>query len=347
MRGAIVGFGVIAMGHMVGYSRVDGLNIVAAVDPSPARRQHARQSFGIAAYADIDELMRRERIDFIDICTPPSTHGTYGALGLSRGLHVLCEKPVFMPALDGYADLIHHIRASDRVFYPCHVYKFAPVLKTMKRIISAPGFGTVLSADLRTLRRGHAVGVADWRPHWRRERELSGGGILRDHGPHSIYLTMELTGLTPRSVSGLTGCLRADRYPNTEDTALVRMRCDDGAEMTLTLTWASGYRSTTYSIVGESGFVAVDGDDLCHTVGGEVVRSVIESGFDDPSHKDWFGHMLADFQATVADPSRQVALIREALITAFAIEAAYESAADGGRWVTVADPADLLRPSRV
>jgi predicted dehydrogenase len=347
MQGAIVGFGFIAMGHMAGYSQVEGLSIVAAVDPSPARREHAGTAYGIRAYPTVAELVAHERLDFIDICTPPRTHGEYAALGLSRGLHVLCEKPVFMPAEDRFGTLIDDIWSSDRVFYPCHVYKFAPILHSMRQVITAPGFGDVVGANFRTLRRGHAVGVPEWRPHWRREREISGGGILRDHGPHSVYLAMELTNRTPAAVSCLMGTMSSDGYGDTEDTALVRMRSEDGIETTLTLTWASGHRSTTYSIVGTSGTVVVDGDHLMYTDAGTLVRRTIASGFDDPSHKDWFADMLQDFLEMVADPTRQPNVIHEALVTAFVIESAYESAAEGGRWVDVQVPAPLLRPSLV
>jgi predicted dehydrogenase len=346
MRGAIVGFGFIAMGHLSGYAQSDELSLVAAVDASPARRQLAEDAFGLAAYPDFDELLAHEQLDFVDICTPPSSHRRYSALGLANDLHVLCEKPVFMPAEDGFADLMNDIWASDRVFYPCHVYKFAPILHSMKAIISTAGFGPVRGADFRTLRCGHAVGVPEWRPHWRRQPEISGGGILRDHGPHSIYLAMELTGGTPTEVSCIMGSLRSGGHADTEDTVLIRVRCAEDTEINLTLSWAAGFRSTTYSIVGTSGSVVVDGDNLAYTVGGEVARSVITSGFDDPSHKDWFVHMLADFVATVADPRRQADLIREALLTSFVIEAAYRSAADGGHWVAVEAPAALMAPAR-
>jgi predicted dehydrogenase len=342
MRGAIVGFGTIAMGHMAGYGHVDDLSVVAAVDVSPARRRYAETTFGIPTYATIADLAAHERLDFVDICTPPSTHGEYGVFGLVHGWHVLCEKPVFLPSGTGYETLMNTIWDSDRVFYPCHVYKFAPILDAVKELTRAPGFGSVLGADFRTLRCGHAVGVPEWRPHWRREREISLGGILRDHGPHSIYLAMDLTGRTPESVSCLMGGLREEDHSGTEDTVLLRMRCEDRVEITLTLSWAADYRSTTYSIAGESGFVLVDGDDLLCTSNGNVLRSVIESGFDDPSHKDWFVHMLLDFAKATADPGRQTALIREALVTAFVIEAAYESAARSGHWVDVIVPAHLL-----
>ncbi|MEY7972263.1 Gfo/Idh/MocA family protein [Saccharomonospora xinjiangensis] len=337
MRGAIIGFGKIAMGHLVGYSRVDALSIGAVVDVSAGRRQAAQDQFGLAAYADLAELLANERIDFIDVCTPPSTHAELSRQGLNAGMHVLCEKPVFLPEEDGYESQLRLIDASDRVFYPCHVYKFAPVLASVRELIADEAFGKVLSADFRTLRHGHAVGVPEWQPDWRRTPAISRGGILRDHGPHSIYIAMHLTGSTPLEVSCVLGRLR-DEYQGTEDTALVRMRCTGGVEVTFTLSWAAGHRSTGYTVTGASGAVIVDGDKLVHASGGEVVHRTIESGFDDPSHQEWFGRMLLDFADMVDHPSRQVALAREALITSLVIDGAYRSAEYDGRWVDVSLP---------
>ncbi|MFC9126449.1 Gfo/Idh/MocA family protein [Streptomyces sp. NPDC057099] len=344
MKGAIIGFGTIAMGHMVGYSRVDELTITAVLDVSKERRDHVENTYGLPAYSDFESLVANEDLDFIDICTPPGSHAGYSELGLANGLHVLCEKPVFLPDEDGgYRKQMELIRATDRVYYPCHVYKFAPVLASLKQHIQNPGFGKVLGANFRTLRSGHAKGVPEWRTHWRREFETSRGGILRDHGPHSIYLAMNLTGCTPRSVSCLTGRMReGDPYRDTEDSALLRMRCDDGVEIAMTLSWAAGHRSTGYSVIGSAGSVVVDGDELTATAGGDVLRTTVESGFDDPTHKEWFPSMLRDFLAMTAERGHQTELIREALTTSFVIDAAYASAADEGRWTDCEVPEELL-----
>jgi predicted dehydrogenase len=339
MQGAIIGFGAIAIGHMTGYSRLADASIVAVADVSQARREYAENTFGLRAYGDSAEMIAREQLDFIDICAPPNTHSEYSILGLAHGLHVLCEKPVFMPGQDGYSPLLDMVWTSGRVFYPCHVYKFAPILESMRQLITAPGFGRVLSANFRILRHGHAVGVPEWEPDWRRERQISGGGILRDHGPHTTYLAMNLTGGMPVSVSCLLGSLMTDRYPSTEDTAFVRIRCTDGIEVALTLSWACGFRDTGYSITGSGGTVMVHGDELSYTVAGDVVTTTIESGFDDPSHKEWFQAMLRDFVGIVASPARQAALIQEALVTSLVIDGAYASAEDGGRWVDIRIPA--------
>jgi len=346
VRGAIIGFGTIAMGHMAGYTGIDELDVVAVVDVSEQRRRCAIDEYGLRAYATLDDLLAAETIDFIDVCTPPSSHTELSLRGLDHDLHVLCEKPVFLPNDAQYGALMRKIGESSRIFYPSHVYKFAPILGSMKCLTEAPGFGSVRAAHFRTQRRGHAVGVAGWRPDWRREPEISLGGILRDHGPHSVYLAMNMTGQTPVAVSCLAGRMREDRFAGTEDTAMLRLRLSDDAEIALTLTWASGHRNTGYSITGEAGSVVVEGDNLAYTADGKIIRTVIESGFDDPSHKDWFHDMLRDFVDVVDRPERQAALIREAVITALVVEAGYASAADGGTWLDIDVSAALPAAAR-
>lgn len=331
------------MGHVVGYSQAAGIDVVAVVDPVPARRAEAANRFGLRTYASFEEMLRHESPEFIDICTPPNSHADYIERGLSRGLHVLCEKPVLMPPDGNYARLLATILDSGGVFYPCHNYKFAPILELMERIVRNPGFGDVLSARFRTLRRGHAVGVPEWNPHWRRDPSISGGGILRDHGPHSLYLATHLTGRRPLAVSCLTGNMRQDGYATTEDTAMLTVRCDGDVQITLDLTWSAGYRNSYYSIIGSGGSVVVENDDVHYTVGGDVRKTVLPSNFDDPSHSDWFGLLFGDFLDRVAHPERLPAVLQETLMTSLVIDSAYASAADSGRWVELdSSVADLL-----
>lgn len=344
MKGAIIGFGTIAMGHATGYSRLEGLSIEAVVDPTPSRRDCAKHRFGLRAYARFDEMLARESPEFIDVCTPPNTHADYIRLGLRRGLHVLCEKPVLVGDAAGYAALLKEVRSAESIMYPCHNYKFAPILRVMQEVVSAPDFGDIMGAQFRTIRSGHALGVPDWNPHWRRDPETSLGGILRDHGPHSIYMATHLTGGTPVAVSCLTGNLRRDRYTDTEDTAMLSIRLDHGAQIMLSLTWSAEFRNSYYSIVGANGSVAVENDDVWCTIGGEVKRSVLPSKFDDPSHTDWFEAMFLDFLEKLEHRDQLDALHQEALMTSLVIESAYSSAGNGGRWVSVEVPKGASLP---
>jgi predicted dehydrogenase len=193
------------------------------------------------------------------------------------------------------------------------------------------------------LRRGHARGVPEWHPDWRRDALVSAGGILRDHGPHAVYLATSLTGLQPVSVSCIAGRMALEpalRTEHTEDTVLLRVRCDGDAEIEICLSWASAYRDSYYLISGSRDSITVHNDELGYTRDGRTWRQGIVSEFDDPSHSAWFADMFADFARLLNDPAECAArlpeLLAEAALYSEVIDAGYASAKQGGEWVSLA-----------
>jgi hypothetical protein len=64
-------------------------------DTELERAQEAAREFNVGvATADPYELIRRDDIDLIDVCTPSHTHFELAWAALEAGKHVLCEKPV-------------------------------------------------------------------------------------------------------------------------------------------------------------------------------------------------------------------------------------------------------------
>lgn len=332
MRGSLIGFGTIAMGHLAAYQQMEGIIAIdAVVDPSPVRRQYAATIMpDLHIYESIAQLFSAETPDFLDICSPPCTHDEYIFAGLSNNCHVLCEKPVWL-ATNSYAQIIPKIESGRTILYPSHNYKFSPILRSIKEIIQSGQIGQVMNGHFRTFRHGHALGVPEWNPHWRRIRSISGGGILQDHGPHSIYIACELCGRYPTAVSCITGSLKTDQYADTEDTSLLVMHFDDNLQFAIDLSWAASFRNSYYAVIGSAGTVIVENDDLIHTShDGQLLRRTISSDFNDPSHAAWFRDMLMDFMDVVIHPHRQWQLIEEACIVAMVIEHAYASAMRGG-----------------
>jgi predicted dehydrogenase len=343
MQGALIGFGTIGMGHLAAYQQIRDVSISAIVDPVPERRIQAAAIYPkIKAFETIEAARRDIAIDFIDICSPPDTHFDYIVRGLESDHHVLCEKPLLRSVRD-YRGILSLIKKANRVLYPCHNYKFAPALKLMQAVVRSSDFGHVLYGCFRTLRSGHAVGVPEWNPHWRRNIEISGGGILRDHGTHSIYMASHITKQVPNSVSCLMGNLRNDSYQSTEDTALLTLNFGNNVSFFIELSWAASIRNSYYAVCGTSGNVIIDNDRFCHTDGHRgPISGYLASQFNDPSHKSWFIDMFEDFREVVSNPDRQLPLLQEALVTSLVIERAYESALRGGVLVNVPYPSEEL-----
>lgn len=343
MRGGLVGYGTIAAGHLGAYSKVDGLEIVAVADSNAQRRALAKtQHPKIATHASLADMLKAERLEFVDICTPPSEHLALINTALDAGCHVLCEKP-FLPNLQEFDALLTRHPSGQPIVYPSHNYKFSPIMRRLVRMVRAKEFGGLVRGYLRTMRHGHARGVPEWRPDWRRDFGFAAGGILQDHGTHSIYLSVHLCEELPLSVSCTLGNLRKDAFTGTEDTALVTLHFPNDVQIQIDLTWACTFRHTAYSLIGGRQNLIVENDNVISTSDGDVVRSHVHSDFDDPTHRAWFFDMLQDFRESIGDEHKQKQLLLEAWSACAAIQAGYQSAREGGRPVSMPSPPEALK----
>lgn len=78
-----------------------GCSVPAIVTSSRATADEACASlaerYGIVArgYSNLDELLEKEALDAVAVCTPPALHRAHVERALRAGCHVLCEKPLF------------------------------------------------------------------------------------------------------------------------------------------------------------------------------------------------------------------------------------------------------------
>ena len=343
LRGALVGYGfIMERGHAAGYrERASGsgdVEIVAIADVSEERRELARRHFpGARLYADHRALLEAEhaRLDFCDIATPPSDHAEVAHDVLDRGLHVLCEKPL-ATSIDEARGMLRHATEAERVLYPCHNYKHAPVIKTVRGVLEAGRIGKVHLVTLQTFRNTHAKGVGEWRTDWRRERRYSGGGIAMDHGSHTFYLAFEWLKAYPTAISARAATMGP--Y-DTEDDFTCSLKFPTGVA-SAHLSWNAGVRKVLYTIHGERGAVTVEDDaiEVATQVAGpdggvswKFERESISSDWMDSSHVTWFNSLFDDFKGAIARRDFVGKEAREAFLCVQLIATAYASARDESR----------------
>jgi predicted dehydrogenase len=352
LRGALVGFGFIAEnGHVPEYRRLaagGGVEIRAVADVTEARRQAAREAFpGARLYESHTELLAREApmLDFVDITTPPYAHAAVAEAALSLGLHVLCEKPIAVSPSQAMS-MAARAEGEKRVLFPCHNYRHAPVVEEVRSILRKDIIGPVRLATLQTFRTTHARGVAAWRPDWRRERSLAGGGIAMDHGSHTFYLAFEWLRSYPTSVTAKMGTI--GDY-DTEDNFSCSLTFPTGI-VNAHLTWTSGARKVLYTLHGPRGAITVDDDVVSvHRIVGAtgasselVYRREVASHWMDASHREWFGRLFDDFRRAIRDRDYVSDQTIDAMQCIQTIGAAYQSAARGSVEVAIPDPLEAL-----
>jgi len=345
LRGAIAGYGFISeQGHVPAYALAgpECFRIVAVAERCAARRAKARVALpGVHVYESHIEMLDAERgnIDFVDVSTPPCDHARIALDALSRGLHVLCEKPLATTTADARA-MVRMAREQGRVLFPCHNYKHAPVVKAVRQVLDAKDIGRVRMVTLQTFRNTHAKGVDDWRKDWRRERRFSGGGIAMDHGSHTFYLAFDWLGAYPTSITAKMSTLGPF---DTEDNLSCSMTFPEGTA-SAHLSWTAGVRKVIYTIHGERGAVRVEDDDVEVSRmtgdagagdGGHGVWATnherVSSNWKDASHVGWFRSMFDHF-ARAIDAGDWVSRETESSLRCVdLITSAYASALDGSR----------------
>jgi predicted dehydrogenase len=169
---------------------------------------------------DWRELVTREDIDLVDICTPGDSHAEIALAALAAGKHVLCEKPLANTVEEARAMTAAADAARARgVRAMCgFTYRRVPAVAFMRRLIADGRLG-----ELRHVR---AVYLQDWITDpefplvWRLQKDKAGSGALGDIGAHIIDMTQFVTGQLITGVSGLTETFVAERPLPSGDGAL-------------------------------------------------------------------------------------------------------------------------------
>ncbi|MFC4108385.1 Gfo/Idh/MocA family protein [Micromonospora zhanjiangensis] len=171
----------------------------------PGQVATAADRLGWAGYTtDWRDLVTRDDIDVVDVCTPGDSHAEIAIAALEAGKHVLCEKPLANTVDEARA----MVAAADRaraagIRSMCgYNYRRVPAVTMMRQLVAAGRIGTV--------RHVRAVYLQDWivDPQfplvWRLQKDRAGSGALGDIGAHIIDLTQFVTGQRIAGVSALT-----------------------------------------------------------------------------------------------------------------------------------------------
>jgi predicted dehydrogenase len=316
---------------------------VAACDARPERREALAAVVPDLAWHDsLESLLANERLDFVDICAPPTAHAPAVRQALERGLHVLCEKPLVL-APGELDELSALARSRNRALATVHNWRHAPQLARAGELLRSGAIGPARRCRWQVYRDRPSAAVAGsgTAENWRLDPALSGGGILTDHGWHALYVIPEWMG-APRMIRArLTAAGRPDAV--AEDTAEVRIRFKS-AEAEIFLTWRAAERRNRVEIEGETGALTIEGRTLELRRSGRPPQSTEfrEALSEGSHHPDWFGGVAAGFLDEIRHPQRRGGTLAEAAVCLSVIRAARESS-PGTEWTALWTEAEAAR----
>jgi predicted dehydrogenase len=143
LRVGIIGLGIGAR-HASSYALLPNVEIVAMADPAPNRLGASVADFcahfGAKAYADGLEMILKEQLDAVSICTNPILHRPFTEAAAARGLHVLMEKPMAGTVEDCDAIIAACNRAGVQLHMEFPMRELPPMIE-LKRIIDSGEIG--------------------------------------------------------------------------------------------------------------------------------------------------------------------------------------------------------------
>src|SRR6266581_6157537 len=129
MNAALVGFGSVARyGHLPWYLCQSSVKLAAVIEPTPLGRSVVRHLLpNVQIFSSLEELLQTQKVTFVDIVTPPSTHGELVLTAATAGVHIICEKPFVIDW--NMLQRINSVRRRTRsIIAACHNWCFAPAI---------------------------------------------------------------------------------------------------------------------------------------------------------------------------------------------------------------------------
>ncbi|MEN3612911.1 Gfo/Idh/MocA family oxidoreductase [Plantactinospora sp. ZYX-F-223] len=180
---------------------------------------------------DWRELIARDDIDIVDVCTPGDSHAEITIAALEAGKHVLCEKPLANTVEEARAMVAAAAKAQTvGVRAMCGFnYRRVPAVSLMRELVASGRLGVI--------RHVRAVYLQDWITDpqfplvWRLQKDKAGSGALGDIGAHIIDLTQFVTGQRITGVSAITETFVKERPLPAESSGLAASADGAGAAM--------------------------------------------------------------------------------------------------------------------
>lgn len=186
LRVGVVGCGFIAKQHIPCFLRLRKNVVVRAVcDINQSLATSVAGEFGIpCAYSNLSEMLRKENLDIVDICTPPQTHAPLAIETMEKGCHVLLEKPMALKVSE--CDQMNNVaQKCGSKLCVVHNEIFRPPLLKARQLVAEGYIGKL--TGMRWCRLTHRDEYMSSKNHWVHRLP---GGVLGETGPHAVYTSL-------------------------------------------------------------------------------------------------------------------------------------------------------------
>lgn len=261
IRVGVVGAGHIAQqSHIPAYLTNPNVKIAGIADPDEAKLEEVKKKFGVEkAFSDYAELLE-ESLDAVSICVPTRFHSEITVAAASKGLHVLCEKPMAL-TLDEATEMITACERNRVQLMIGFNYRFIRSHREARKMLREGRIGKPFFIH------GQFASMGPYADFEKRHRSFyfdpeSGGGVMFDSASHLFDLMRWYLGEV-RTVKASHG--NHVEGVAVDDVASVSLEFESGCIGALSCMWT---QIESWSAMGDEGFIKVIGNE------GKIVASL-------------------------------------------------------------------------
>ncbi len=237
---AVIGVGAMGRNHARVYWEMPDVELLGVADADKETAEAVARRYSTRAYGDYRRLLDEERPDAVTIAVPTADHASVALEVISRGIHVLIEKPIASGQEKG-REIVAEADNAGVCLMVGHIERFNPAVVALKAHLAAGELGRVFQIDAR--RQG---------PFPARVRDV---GVVIDLAVHDLDVMRYVSGAEIVRVYAET---EQRIHTHCEDLLAGTVRLSNGAIGTLTINWLTPAKIRELYVTGERGMFRVD-----------------------------------------------------------------------------------------
>ncbi|HEY6503081.1 MAG TPA: Gfo/Idh/MocA family oxidoreductase [Chitinophagaceae bacterium] len=254
LRFAIIGCGKIAPRHAA--EAVKHGRLTAVCDIIKEKADTVASAFNSRPYYSVNDLLEKETIDVVAVCTPNGLHAEHSVKALRAGTHVLCEKPLSTATADALK-MIEAAKENRKKLFVVKSTRYNPALAALKNAIDGNKLGAIYSFQLNCFWNRPAAYYAG---SWKGDLALDGGTLFTQFS-HYIDALLWLLG-DMRSVSGIRKNFAHKGIIDFEDSGVAAMEMVNGVigGINWSVNTFQKNMEVSLSIIAEKGSIEIGGE---------------------------------------------------------------------------------------
>lgn len=251
---ALIGCGRISEKHVNAIKQTPTAKLIAVCDINEQKAKALAASLSCEYYSDYKEMLKKEDIDLVDICTPNGMHADITVEVANAKKHVLVEKPMALKVED-CDRMIKACKSNGVHLFVVKQNRFNPPIAKLREAIERGRFGRLVMGNV-TVRWARPQEYYE-ETNWHGTRAMD-GGMLFTQASHHVDMLQWMMGpihSVKANVATLTHNIE------TEDTAVVVIKFKNGALGVVEATTCTFPKNMegSIAILGEKGTAKIGG----------------------------------------------------------------------------------------